>query len=94
MLQQKLATYRTLLSLLEPLRKPQKNVQPNLVTRDAPIATELRQVQTLAIRVATRVNDKYRDVQVPASAEDDEMLDAEMKENNGNAKLGALLSTW
>lgn len=89
-LQQKLTTYQTLLSLLEPYRKPQENIQPNLVGRDAPLATELTKTRTLAIRVAGRVGEKYGDVQIPATAEDEEMDLSE----DGNAKLDKILSTW
>ncbi|KAF2181980.1 hypothetical protein K469DRAFT_713038 [Zopfia rhizophila CBS 207.26] len=92
-LQQKLTTCRTLLSLLKPYRNPQGNVQPNLVTRDAPLATELVKTRTLAIRVVGRVGEKYGDVQVPAT-EEGEDSDTEMVVDDGNAKLGKVLSSW
>ncbi|KAF2199467.1 hypothetical protein GQ43DRAFT_352033, partial [Delitschia confertaspora ATCC 74209] len=60
-LQHKLTTYRTLLSLLEPYRNPQETVQPNLVTRDGPLATELGRTRKLAIRVAGRVGEKIKE---------------------------------
>ncbi|KAF2014908.1 hypothetical protein BU24DRAFT_371747 [Aaosphaeria arxii CBS 175.79] len=92
LLQQKLATYKTLLSLLEPYRRPQENIQPNLVSRDAPIATELTKARTLAIRVAGRVSEKYGDIQVPASA--DHGVDDEMHEQNSQVKLNKILEGW
>jgi hypothetical protein len=89
-LQQKLNTYRTLLSLLGPFRKPQENIQPNLVTRDAPLGPELTKTRTLAIRVAGRVSERFGDVQVPSTEEED----VEMAEDDSNAKLHKILSTW
>lgn len=88
-LQQKLNTYRTLLSLLEPYRKPQENIQPNLVGKDAPLAPELAKTRTLAIRVAGRIGEKYGDVQVPSTAED---ADIEMMDDN--VKLQKILAGW
>ncbi|KAF2122719.1 kinetochore Sim4 complex subunit Fta4 [Lophiotrema nucula] len=89
-MQQKLSTYKTLLSLLEPYRDPKENVQPSLVNKDGPLASELTMTKTLAFRVATRMNEKYGDVQVPATAEDE---DVDMIEA-GNAKLNQILSAW
>lgn len=99
-LQNRLATYRTLLSLLEPYRTPKENVQPNLVWKDAPLAPELAKTRALTIRVAGRVEDKWGDVQVPATAEEDEGYDEEgdvdMRafESEGQKKLGEILATW
>jgi DNA repair exonuclease SbcCD ATPase subunit len=90
-LQQKLNTYQTLLSLLEPYCKPQENIQPNLVGRDAPLALDLAQTRTLAIRVAGRINEKLGDVQVPATDDGDDVL---MLEDDGNTKVKKILSTW
>lgn len=90
-LQQKLNTYRTLLSLLEPYRKPQRNVQPNLVTRDAPIASELNKTRTLAIRVAGRIGENHVESQDPTMEEE---ADEEMVESDGKAKLDRVLSGW
>ena len=90
-LQQKLNTYRTLLSLLEPYRKPQVNIQPNLVGRDAPLGPELSKTRTLAIRVAGRLGEKYGDVQVSSTAED---VDAEMLEVDRAAKVKDILLGW
>ncbi|KAF2748581.1 hypothetical protein M011DRAFT_493455 [Sporormia fimetaria CBS 119925] len=89
--QQKLNTYRTLLSLLEPYRKPQENIQPNLVGREAPLASELTQIRTLAIRVAGRIDDKIADGSVS-------LLDAEDLHTTlrvgGNDKLRRILDDW
>ena len=95
-LQNRLTTYKTLLSLLEPYRQPQENIQPNLVWKDAPLAPELAKTRTLAIRVAGRVEEKWKDVQVSATAEDEEDEDVDMTEmhNKGQKKVNAVLATW
>jgi hypothetical protein len=90
-LRQKLTTYRTLLSLLEPYRNPSQNVQPNLVGRDAPLAAELAKTRTLAIRVAGRVSEKLGGLEVHSAVESS---DEEMTEDNGNVKLNNILSNW
>lgn len=90
-LQQKLNTYRTLLSLLEPYRQPKENIQPNLVWKDSPLAPELMKTRTLAIRVAGRIAEKFGDVQVPATAEDE---DIEMGEDDSKAKVDKVLASW
>ncbi|KAH6625148.1 kinetochore Sim4 complex subunit Fta4 [Boeremia exigua] len=93
-LQTKLTTYRTLLSLLEPYRKPKENIQPNLVWRDAPLAPELAKTRTLAIRVAGRVGEKLGDVQVPATADEDGDVDMLALKGQGKKKLDAILAGW
>lgn len=99
-LQNRLTMYRTLLSLLEPYSKPKENIQPNLVWRDAPLAPELAKTRTLAIRVAGRVAEKWGDVQVPATAEEDEGYgeegDVDMQGfgNEGQKKLDKIIATW
>jgi hypothetical protein len=94
MLQNKLNTYRTLLSLLEPYRKPKESIQPNLVWKDSPLAPELMKVRTLAIRVAGRVSEKFGDVQVPATAEDEEDVDMEDLRDEGKRKVDRVLDSW
>ncbi|KAH7068136.1 kinetochore complex Fta4 of Sim4 subunit, or CENP-50-domain-containing protein [Paraphoma chrysanthemicola] len=93
-LQNKLNTYRTLLSLLEPYRKPKENIQPNLVWKDSPLAPELAKTRTLAIRVAGRVEEKFGDVQVPASADDDDDVDMEDLQNECKKKVEGVLANW
>jgi hypothetical protein len=93
-LQNKLNTYRTLLSLLEPYRKPKENIQPNLVWKDSPLAPELMKTRTLAIRVAGRVSEKFGDVQVPATAEDDEDVDMDDLQDDGKRKVNRVLDSW
>ena len=88
-LQQKLNTYRTLLSLLEPYRNPKENVQPNLVWKDAPIAGELGRTRTLAIRVAGRVGERFGDIEVPATAD----TDVDMEES-GTERVNKVLAAW
>lgn len=89
-LQQKLNTYRTLLALLEPYREPKENVQPNLVWKDSPLAAELTKTRTLAIRVAGRVGERFGDVQVPATA-DDEHIDVD---GDASDKVKKVLAAW
>lgn len=93
-LQTKLSTYRTLLALLEPYRKPKENIQPNLVWRDAPLAPELAKTRTLAIRVAGRVGERFADVQVPATADDEGHVDMLSLQGQGKKKLDAILAGW
>ncbi len=94
-LQNRLTTYRTLLSLLEPYRQPKENVQPNLVWKDAPLAPELAKTRTLAIRVAGRIGEKWGDVQVPATAEDEEE-DVNIADihGQGQKKVNDVLENW
>jgi hypothetical protein len=96
--QNKLNTYRTLLSLLEPFRKPTENIQPNLVWKDSPLAPELAKMRTLAIRVAARVEERFGDVQVPARAEDEdedeEDVDMDDLKNEGRTKVNRVLDDW
>jgi len=92
MLQQKLNTYKTLLTLLEPYNKPKENVQPNLVGKDAPIANELAKTRTLAIRVIGRVGERFGDVLVPGTAEEEG--DVEMGGDEGRAKVDRVLASW
>jgi hypothetical protein len=94
MLQNKLNTYRTLLSLLEPYRKPKENIQPNLVWKDSPLAPELTKLRTLAIRVAGRVGERFGDVQVPRTAEDEEDVDMEDLREEGKRKVDRVLDSW
>jgi hypothetical protein len=94
MLQNKLNTYHTLLSLLEPYRKPKENIQPNLVWKDSPLAPELMKMRTLAIRVAGRVGEKFGDVQVPATAEDEDDVDMDDLQDAGKRKVDSVLSNW
>lgn len=54
-LQNKLASYRRLQTMLEPFKDAQNTVQPNLVTRDGPLADELSKSKALGIRVAGRL---------------------------------------
>lgn len=91
-LQTKLSTYRTLLTLLEPYRKPKEMIQPNLVWRDAPLAPELAKMRTLALRVTGRVGERFGDVQVPATAEGD--VDMADLRGEGREKLERLLDGW
>lgn len=94
LLENRLNTYRTLLKLLEPYRKPKEDIQPNLVWRDAPLAPELAKTRTLAIRVAGRVGEKFANVQVPATADQEEEIDIEGLKGRNKVKLDRILATW
>ena len=52
---QKLVQYKQLQQLLEPFRDPQVNVQPNLVTKDGELKTELDRMRVLIARVASGI---------------------------------------
>jgi len=54
-LQKKLTALRQFQDFIQPIKDPQNSVQPNLVTRDGPLAEELARSKTLGIRVAGRV---------------------------------------
>jgi hypothetical protein len=53
--QKRLAQYRQLEALLEPLKNPQENIQPNLITRDGELIQEIDKMRMLMARVAGRV---------------------------------------
>lgn len=54
--QKQLAQYKQLEALLEPFKKPQENIQPNLLTRDGELVREIDKMRMLVARVAGRVN--------------------------------------
>lgn len=54
-LRKKFGSYRHLQSMMEPFKNPQNSIQPNLVTRDGPLAEELARSKALGIRVAGRL---------------------------------------
>ncbi|KAF2470237.1 uncharacterized protein BDR25DRAFT_334684 [Lindgomyces ingoldianus] len=93
-IQQKLNTYRALLSLLDPYRSPQENVQPNIATQKGPLVPELMKTRTFAIRVAGRISERFGDVQVSATAEEDDGSGVVMGEDDGKTKLENILSGW
>ncbi|KAF2126822.1 hypothetical protein P153DRAFT_296579 [Dothidotthia symphoricarpi CBS 119687] len=97
-LQNSLNTSRMLLELLEPYKTPKESVQPNLVWKDAPLGAELGKTRSLAIRVAGRVAERFGDVQVPATAEEDGDGDVDMRgfggRDEGRRKVDEVLSGW
>lgn len=95
MMQNRLATYQTLLELLEPYDKPRENIQPNLVSRDAPLAPELAKTKTLAIRVAGRLEERIPTEQLPGAV-DVEDADAEMSglRDERKDKVDRVLAGW
>lgn len=93
-LQSNLKTTQTLLSLLEPYRKPKENIQPNLVWKDAPLAPELAKTRTLAMRVTGRVGERLGDVQVPSTADEDGDIDMDGLKDGRKKKVDSVLDTW
>lgn len=53
---QRLAQYKQLETLIEPLKDPQANIQPNLITRDSELVQEIDRMRMLVARVAGRVS--------------------------------------
>lgn len=45
---------------MEPFKDPQKNIQPNLITRDGELAQELDKMRILVARVAGRLSQSRR----------------------------------
>ncbi|KIW73637.1 hypothetical protein PV04_01736 [Phialophora macrospora] len=56
-LKRRLAQHQELRRLVEPLDEPQRNVQPNLVTRDGELSQELDRMRVLMARVTGRVSE-------------------------------------
>ncbi|QDS76183.1 hypothetical protein FKW77_008074 [Venturia effusa] len=83
-LQKKLASYRHLQSMLAPFKSPQNSIQPNLVTRDSPLADEMTKSKALGIRVAGRL--AGMEESDGGGDEDDFVVDE-------NEKLAAVLGT-
>lgn len=97
-LQNRLNSYHTLLTLLEPYRKPKENIQPNLVWKDSPLAPDLGKLRSLALRVAARVGERWGNVQVPATAEEDgedrERVDMSAIQSARRKKADRVLADW
>jgi hypothetical protein len=104
-LQSRLAMYKSLSTLLEPIRDPTHNIQPNIVTRDGPLADELTRCRALAVRVGGRLGDwegssqqqrKDRITVDVGSREDQETAEDSMMhaQLNDNDKLQRLLDDW
>lgn len=95
-LQQKLNTYKTLLTLLEPYKNAQESMQPNMVWKDSPLAPELAKTRTLAIRVSGRIEEKFGDKVVSdvVAEQENEDGDVDMNEDGGKKKVKKLLSSW
>lgn len=82
---QKLAQYKQLQQLLEPFRDPQVNVQPNLVTKDGELKTELDRMRVLIARVASGIQ----------GLEGNEATDGgreERRERSAEEKLAAVMA--
>jgi hypothetical protein len=82
-LQQKLESYRYLQNMMESFKDPQNSIQPNLATRDGPLADELAKSKALGIRVAGRLAGME---QPDGGGDDDDLM--MMDENE---KLAAVL---
>jgi hypothetical protein len=83
-LQRKLASYRHLQNMIAPFKDPENSIQPNLATRDGPLADELAKSKALGIRVAGRL----AAMKQPDGGGDDD--DPIMDENE---RLAAVLGT-
>ncbi|TLD28042.1 hypothetical protein E2P81_ATG06388 [Venturia nashicola] len=86
-LYKKLASYRHLQSMMDPFKDPQNSVQPNLATRDGPMADELAKSKALGIRVAGRLAGLE---EADGGGDDDDDDDLMMDEND---KLAAVLGS-
>lgn len=94
-LRRKLDNYRRLQILVEPLKDPQMNVQPNLVTRDGELTTELARSRTLSARVEGRLGGlKDRSQEDADGAVPTEDVSEWMKVMDGREKVGRLLGSW
>jgi hypothetical protein len=51
-------------------------------------------MRTLAIRVTGRLGERFSDVQVPATAEDEEDVDMENLQSVGKTKVDTILANW
>ncbi|KAJ9496306.1 hypothetical protein H2202_008264 [Exophiala xenobiotica] len=56
-LKQKMAKYKSLQRLMEPLGNPQVNIQPNLITKDGELSKELERMRVLLARVTGKVSE-------------------------------------
>ena len=56
----RLSQLQELQNLLEPFKDPQKNIQPNLITRDGELFRELDKMRMLTARVGARINQKRK----------------------------------
>jgi len=77
---QRHAYYSQLKSLIAPFADPQQSVQPNLVTKDGPLAAELERTRLLAAKLAYQI-EKSKFINIDRMDEDD---DDEMEESVGD----------
>jgi len=89
-LQLKKNTYRALLSSLEAYRQPIESIQPNLVWKEAPLAPELMKTRALAYRVLGRVEERFEDVEVSATEEDEDVIMVD----DDKQKVNEVLAAW
>ena len=69
----KVQRYRKVQRLIEPLKNPQQNVQPSLVTREGQLADELARMKTLGIRVAGGIA-RRNEVGVEGAEDDEDVI--------------------
>lgn len=67
--QQRLDQLQHLQHLLDPFKQPQKDIQPNLVTRDGELAQELEKMRMLVARVGGRIAQQKRGSNIPEDRE-------------------------
>ncbi|KAL9114417.1 MAG: hypothetical protein Q9227_001498 [Pyrenula ochraceoflavens] len=65
--QHRLAQYKHLQKILQPLQNPQESIQPNLASKDGELARELERLRVLAARVGGRI----REMGPPAEEEEE-----------------------
>lgn len=92
-LQRKQASYDKLLELLEPLGQPAGNIQPNLVTKDGPLAAELAKLRKLVPRVDGRLGVWIENRDVAGEVEADAEEKTEDRAEAEQEKLARVLAS-
>ncbi|KAJ5491037.1 hypothetical protein N7539_002604 [Penicillium diatomitis] len=72
--QQRLDQLRHLQRLLDPFKDAQKNIQPNLVTRDGELIQELERMRMLAARVGGRISQQKQKIRLDDGERSDYLL--------------------
>lgn len=66
--QRRLDQLQHLQRLLEPFQDPQKDIQPNLITKDGELVQELERMRMLVARVGGRIAQQKRSTGLPENA--------------------------
>ena len=83
----KLTQLKQLQQLLQPFQEAEKNIQPNLVTKDGELAMELERMKVLI----ARVGEKLRNLPVRNNADEDERMNM-VEELDLKRKIDLLLA--